>query len=110
MRVARLIVSSSCPLTADPLPLGWFALRAPRNDDPISSTPSITRILHHIPVIALLADVLLLVVAMALGGVEGDFGRAAGALVTLIFLGNGLDGFSYGFCHGWSPLGEEEKR
>ena len=59
----------------------------------ISSRPSAARILRQIAVRGLFADVVLLVVAMALGGVEGNAGRAAGALVALVFVGNGLDGF-----------------
>src|ERR1700716_1590218 len=48
----------------------------------ILSRPSVRRVLHQIPVSGLLADILFLVVAMALGGVEGNAGRAAGALVA----------------------------
>src|SRR4030088_2621954 len=72
--------------------------------------PSVRRILHQIPVLRLLADVLFLVVAMAPGGVEGNAGCAAGALVALVFLGNRLDGFGQWFCHRWSPLGTERNR
>src|SRR6187431_415927 len=72
------------------------------------SAPPVTRILHHVAVVALLADVLLLVVTMALGGVEGNAGRAAGALVALVVLGDRLDRFCHGFCHYSSPLGTEE--
>jgi hypothetical protein len=43
--------------------------------------------------IPLLADIVFFVVAVALGGVEGDFGFAAGALVTFVVFGNGLDRF-----------------
>src|SRR6185437_1159366 len=35
-----------------------------------------------------------------------DLGRAAGALVALVVVGNGLDGF----CHCWSPSLTERKR
>src|SRR6266496_5111169 len=57
-----------------------------------SPTPPITRILHHVPVIALLADVVLFVVAVTFRGVDGNARRAAGALVALVAVGNGLDG------------------
>src|SRR5882724_11267725 len=56
-------------------------------------------VLRQIAVRGLLADVVLLVVAMALGGVEGNIGRAAGPLVALVLVGNGLDGFGERFCH-----------
>src|SRR5438876_8039164 len=59
---------------------------------PNSPRPAIAGVLREIAVRGLLADVVLLVVAMALGGVEGNSGLAAGALVTLVILGNGLDG------------------
>jgi hypothetical protein len=52
-------------------------------------------------VIALFADVLLLVVAVALGGVERNIRRAAGAFVTLVVLGNGLDGSRRRSCHAY---------
>ena len=65
----------------------------------ISSRPSAARILRQIAVRGLFADVVFLVVAMALGGVEGNAGRAAGALVALVFVGNGLDGFGQRLCH-----------
>ena len=45
--------------------------------------------------IALLADVVLLVVAMALGGVDGSAGRAAGALVALVVFRDGRCGFGH---------------
>jgi len=48
-------------------------------------------------VIALLADVVLLVVAVALGGVDGNFGRAAGALVAPVAVGNGVIALVGGF-------------
>jgi hypothetical protein len=67
-----------------------FAL-APKGDAARLPRPSVTRILHQIPVSGLLADVLFLVVAMALGGV--------GALVALIVFGSGFYGFGLGFCH-----------
>jgi hypothetical protein len=46
-------------------------------------------------VIPLLANIVFLVVAVALGGVEGDFGVAAGALVGLVVFRDGLDGFGH---------------
>jgi hypothetical protein len=49
-------------------------------------------------VLGLLADVVFLVVAMALGGVDGNLGRAAGPLVTLVVLGNRFDGFRLSVC------------
>jgi hypothetical protein len=60
-----------------------------------SPTPSIARILHQIPVIPLLADVVFFVVAVALGGVERDFGVAARAFVALVVFRNWLDGFGH---------------
>jgi hypothetical protein len=45
--------------------------------------------------IPLLANIVFFVVAVALGGVEGDFGFAAGALVALVVFGDGLDGFGH---------------
>jgi hypothetical protein len=45
--------------------------------------------------IPLLADVVFFVVAVAFGGVEGDFGFAAGALVGLVVFRDGLDGFGH---------------
>jgi hypothetical protein len=45
--------------------------------------------------IALFADIVFFVVAVALGGVEGDFGFAAGALVALVVFRDGLDGFGH---------------
>src|SRR3954462_5833271 len=57
-----------------------------------SPAPSMTGILHQIAVLALLANVVFFVVAVALGGVEGDFGVAAGALVALVVFGDGRDG------------------
>jgi hypothetical protein len=80
-----------------------FALRAPRNDYAGSPAPPVTRILHHVPVLGLFADVVFFVVAVALGGVDGNIRRAAGALVALVVLGNGLDGFWLPLCHRWSP-------
>jgi hypothetical protein len=61
-------------------------------------------VLHEIAVRGLFADVVLLVVAMALGGVEWNGRRAAGPLVTLRLLRNGLDGLVQRLCHRWSPL------
>jgi hypothetical protein len=58
--------------------------------------------------IPLLADIVFFVVAVALGGVEGDGGGAAGAFVALVVVGNRRDGFGQGFCHASSPsLGQE---
>src|SRR5215472_13208045 len=68
------------------------------------------RILREIPVRGLFADVVLLVVAMALGGVERNGGRAAGALVALLVLGNGWEGPVQRLCHCWSPLVRESTR
>jgi len=85
-----------------------FALRASQNDE--LSAPPVAGVLHHIAVVALLADVLLFVVAMALGGVDGRAGRAAGAFVALVLLGDRLDGFCHGFCHCSSPLDARRKR
>jgi len=65
----------------------------------ISPRPLVARVLHHVAVIALLADVVLLVVAVALGGVEGNAGRAAGTLVALVAGGDGGDGFGRRFRH-----------
>ena len=45
---------------------------------------------------ALFADVVLLVVAMTLGGVEGNVGRAAGALVALVVFRDGRWDFGHG--------------
>ena len=56
-------------------------------------------VLRQVAVGGLLADVVLLVVAMAFGGVEGNGRRAAGALVALVVVGNGLDGFGRRFRH-----------
>jgi hypothetical protein len=82
---------------------GHDEMRAP------SPAPSITRILHQIPVIPLFADVVFLVVAMALGGVERTAGRAAGALVALVVFGRGFYGVALGFCHRRSPSRYPEK-
>ena len=54
----------------------------------------LARVLRQIAVLGLFADVVLLVVAMALGGVERNAGRAAGALVALVVLGDGRCGLS----------------
>ena len=51
--------------------------------------PSIARILRHVAVIALFADVLLFVVAVALGGVEGDVGALPGPLWLWLSSGTG---------------------
>jgi hypothetical protein len=66
--------------------VGWWR-------DLPSPAPPIARVLHHIPVIPLRADVVFFVVAVALGGVEGDFGFAAGALVALVVFRDGLEWF-----------------
>ena len=67
-----------------------------------SPRPAVARVLHHVAVVTLFADVVLFVVAMALGGVDGNLGRAARPLVTPVVLRNRLDGFL--FCHHQSPL------
>src|SRR5882724_10587944 len=61
--------------------------------------PPVAGVLDQIAVRGLLADVVLLVVAMALGGVERNTGRAAGALVALVVVGNGLNVPGRGFRH-----------
>src|ERR1700716_260943 len=66
--------------------------------------PPVAGVLREVAVLGLLADVLFLVVAMALGGVEGDAGRAAGALVALVLFGNRGEGFVHRFGHRQSPL------
>ena len=71
------------------------SLRDARNDGLNSPAPPVAGILHHVAVVALLPDVLLFVVAMALGGVERDFWRAAGTLVALVVVGDGGDGFGH---------------
>src|SRR5258705_8618598 len=81
-----------------------FALPTP------SAAPSIARILHQIPMVALLANIVFFVVAVAFGGVEGDGGGAAGTLVALVVVGNGRDGFGQGFCHASSPYFTEGER
>src|SRR6476619_3502938 len=53
-----------------------------------SPRPPVAGILRHVAVPGLLADVVLLVVAMALGGVERHVGGTAGALVALVVLGD----------------------
>src|ERR1700736_989599 len=60
-----------------------------------SPRPSIARVLRQIAMRGLFADVVLLVVAMALGGIEGNAGRAAGALVALVVVGHGLKRFRH---------------
>src|SRR2546430_2813096 len=54
---------------------------------PLPRSP-VAGVLREIAVGGLLANIVLLVVAMALGGVEGNVGRAAGALVALVILGD----------------------
>src|SRR3954463_13594666 len=68
--------------------------------DALSPASSVTRILHQIAVLALFANIVFFVVAVALGGVEGDFGVAAGALVALVVFGDGRDGLG----HARSPV------
>src|SRR5665213_1260744 len=63
-------------------------------------------VLRQVAVRSLFADVVLLVVAVAFCRVERRGRRAAGTLVALVVVGNGLDGF----CHCWSPLLTEGKR
>src|SRR5436309_2245923 len=60
-----------------------------------SPRPAVARVLRHVAVLGLFADVVLLVIAMALGGVERNIGRAAGALVALVVLGNRRNGFRH---------------
>src|SRR5258707_8189233 len=66
--------------------------------------PPVAGVLRHVAVLGLLADVVFFVVAMALGGVDGNLGRAARSLVALVILGNRLDGFLQRLCHHRSPL------
>ena len=68
-----------------------------------SPRPAVAGVLRHVAVVGLFADVVLLVVAMALGGVEGNAGRAAGALVALVV----LPGWAVRFSSSWSPLSTE---
>src|SRR5260370_35422649 len=68
------------------------------NDDmecksPPSPRPPVAGVLRHVAGLGLLADIVFLVVAMALGGVDGNLGAAAGPLVTLVSLGNRVVGF-----------------
>jgi len=67
-------------------------------------------VLRQIAVRGLFADVVLFIVAMALGGVQGNTGGAARPLVALVVLRDRLDGFCERFCHRWSPLLTERKR
>src|SRR6185437_11801381 len=69
-----------------------------------SPRPAVAGVLRQVAVLALFADVVLLVIAMAPGGVERHAGSAAGALVALVVLGDRRDGFG----HSWSPLFTEE--
>src|SRR5260370_1546910 len=71
---------------------------------PPSPRPPVAGVLRHVAVLGLLADVVFFVVAMALGGVDGNLGRAARSLVALVILGNRLDGFLQRLCHHLSPL------
>ena len=57
------------------------------------------RVLQEIAVLGLLADVVLLVVAMALGGVDGNAGCAAGTFVALVLVRHGLDGLAQRLRH-----------
>jgi hypothetical protein len=66
-------------------------------------------VLRQISVRGLFAGVVLLIVAMTLGGIERNRGRAAWPLVALIVLGDRLDVFGEGFCHCSSPLAHGEK-
>src|SRR4051794_1275706 len=68
-----------------------FANRIAFGIPPLPGT-AMAGVLHEIAVRGLFANVVLLVVAMAFGGVEGNGGRAAGALVALVVVGNGRDG------------------
>ena len=83
---------------------GWIAGSSPAMTKSAvrvaSPAPPVARILHQIAVVALFADVLFFVVAVALGGVDGDLRLAAGALVALVVFGNGRDGFG----HARSPV------
>src|SRR5260370_11292491 len=68
------------------------------NDDMVcksrpSPRPPVAGVLRHVAGLGLLADIVFLVVAMALGGVDGNLGRAAGSLVAPVILGNRFDGF-----------------
>ena len=78
------------------------------------SSPSprapVTGVLREIAVRGLFTDVVLLVVAMALGGVERNGRRAARALVALVLVGDRLDGLGERFCHHASPFLIEGKR
>ena len=58
-----------------------------------SPRPAVAGVLCQVAVLALFADIVLLVIAMAPGGVDGNFGRAAGTLVALVLFGNRRDGF-----------------
>src|ERR1051325_6559599 len=69
-----------------------------------SPAPAMAGVLRQVAVRGLFADVLFFVVAVALGGVERDCWGAAGALVALVVVGNGRDGFVERFCHASSPL------
>src|SRR3954468_9351120 len=71
---------------------------------PPSPAPALAGVLGQIAVGGLFADVVLFVVAVAFGGVERDFWRAAGALVAPVVVGNGRDGFVERLCHASSPL------
>src|SRR4051812_32341731 len=55
--------------------------------------PAMAGVLGQVAVGGLFADIVFFVVAVAFGGVERDGWRAAGALVALVVVGNGRDGF-----------------
>src|SRR3569623_1168741 len=74
------------------------------------SRPPVTGVLGQIAMRGLVANVVLLVVAMAFGGVEWLAGGAAGAFMTLVFLGNRLDDFRERGCHFPSPCLANRKR
>src|SRR5258707_306346 len=76
---------------------------------PIAPSPRspVTRVLRQIAVCGLFADVVLLVVAMSLGGVEGNAGRAAGAFVALVVLGDRRHGVRH---HGLRDQRKETTR
>jgi hypothetical protein len=73
--------------------------RAPFKNATALTRPLATRVLRQVAVRGLFADVVLLVVAMALGRVAGNAGCATGALVALVLVRHGLDGFAQRFRH-----------
>src|SRR4051794_25088906 len=68
-----------------------------------SAAAAMAGVLRQVAVGGLFADVVLFVVAVALGGVERDFWRAAGALVAAVVIGNGRDGCVERFRHAAPP-------